>query len=184
MNNLEKFMSNSLVIKINKLDQIHEVVKVFQARGFERIRDFYRVSKGDYSWMLNNYTLDELCIEYQMGKGFTISGKTDNLNYGNEVIDWPTFKDTLYVHNLIEKKYLKIFDEVDKMPEKIDVMIYVKGLNGTEGYLTGRPTIYGFRTTTWEPRVFKTKEALKKTLDMLYEAEEFDYYEFTIENAH
>lgn len=100
MNTLEKFLTNCLVIKIDNLEDIDKMILYFKERGITRIKDFNRVCNGNYSWMLNNVPLNELCLEYQMGKGFTISGKTDNLKYGNEVISWNEFVQDTTIESL------------------------------------------------------------------------------------
>lgn len=95
MDTLEKFITNSLVVKLDSYGDIILFIKHAQKMGIKRINDLIRISKGDYQWMDHNIPYKELCIEYQMGKGFTISDKTGNLKYGNEVISLDEFmKDT------------------------------------------------------------------------------------------
>lgn len=91
MNTLEMFITNCLVVKIDSYGDIVIFINHAKRLGLVRIQDLIRVSKGDYQWMDHNIPYDELCIEYQIGKGFTISGKTDNLQYGNQVITLDQF---------------------------------------------------------------------------------------------
>lgn len=100
MNTLEEFIMNSAVVKVDSCGDIILFMQHCEKLGFQRIKDFYRVCQNGFDWMWHNIPLEELCIEYQIGKGFTISGKSDNLAYGNKVLSLTQFiKDTTVERN-------------------------------------------------------------------------------------
>ena len=186
LNNYEEFLMNSLVIEVESIADVYTLCRMFKKMGLSKVDDFFRASKGDFYGLLYNYPLGELCIEYQLGKGFTISDKTGNIAYGNAVVKSGDFineiKDTQN-SPYIKKDYLKIFDEVSKLPSKIDVIVEVyrlrDGVKEFRGYVKHNMRNWFVST----PSVFKTKSALENTLNVLYNYGNMDEYVYEIKDA-
>lgn len=181
MDIFEKFLMNELVVNISWYGELILFFDHMKQAGLTRIKDFYRVTDGgkDIDWVLSKWPFGELCIEYQIGKGFTFSGKADNLNYGNEVVDIYTFVKGTKVPTFIDKKYIKAYQELDALPEKFRVTIIYDTLEVsgsgkinsiTKSELTDKSLCIPTRKT------FISKKALETFLDKRY------YYSRNFEN--
>ena len=164
MNTLEEFITNSLVVKVDSYADIILFMTHCKKIGLERIRDFYRVCKDDCSWMWHNIPFEELCIEYQIGKGFTISDKTGNLDYGNKIVTLNKFIEDTTIKTYFTKEHLPIFKEAYDLSDKINVAL-IKLENGERKNVT----------------YFKDKNKLIATLDKLFDSGKLDYEVYKIE---
>ena len=179
----EEFLMNSLVIEIRWMGDLPILCDIFKKMGLKKIGWFYKTYNGDFNSLLSNYPLGELCLEYQLGKGFTISGKTDNLNYGNKVVlstDFIKEMNQAILSQFIEKRFLKIFDEAEKLEDKINVSLKIKNRTGNNKniYYVGH---CGYFPTEINPRIFKSKKALLNALNQFYDLGAFDEFEYEIE---